>query len=953
MMNGRNFSDLYCEVTDQGEPVRTNLPVTQKEMRLEDGQSLVSKTDLKGQISYINQSFIDVSGFAPNELIGQPHNIVRHPDMPSEVFVDLWETLKAGRPWTGIVKNRCKNGDHYWVEANATPIYENGVLAGYMSVRTAASREQVSNAEEAYQLFRDGKAKRLAISEGRVVTTGFSLGGWLKRRSIAQRIFGVFWLLTAGLLLVGGLAVVAVNDASQRLQSVYDEHVVPLQQLKQVADAYAVSVVDLSHKARDGGETFESSLAKLERAQGVIRERWQQYSTGRLTDGEKKLVVEATALMQKGDLAILRLKEVLASKDMLALTALTATELYPAIDPIANKLGELVELQQRVAKAGIAQASGRSWAFLEQLALLILAVLLSGGFFALNLVRGIRRPIADAAAFFRALSEGRSDVKLEFERRDELTVIADAARSVQIKSGFDINEARRVAGEAMRIKIGLDNVATNVMIADVHFDIIYLNQSIQAMFAIAESCIQKDLPHFNAAKLCGANIDLFHKSPAHQRGLLSKLSGSHRATIHLGGRVFNLAVTPVIDQFEQRHGYVIEWVDRTMEVAVENEVAEIVSAAARGDFTRRVSIEGKQGFFLRLSNELNALMQTSHVGLEDVVRVFSGMAEGDLTRTIEANYAGTFGQLKDDANQTVHRLTEIVARIRLATDAIYTAAREIAIGNQNLSSRTEEQAGSLEETASSMEQLSSTVRLNADNARRANDLASNAQQVAIKGGEAVEQVVNTMTAIYQSSSKIADIVGVIDSIAFQTNILALNAAVEAARAGEQGRGFAVVASEVRSLAKRSAEAAKEIKRLIADSVGKVESGNRQVAQAGRTMNEVVGSIKEVARLMADISSASREQSTGILQVSQAVSQMDEVTQQNAALVEQAAAAAESLEAQAHHLAQAVAAFKLADNGGSARIEAPARSISQARPRRLLEKPSALPARSTDDQWEEF
>jgi methyl-accepting chemotaxis protein len=933
--------------------MRTNLPVTQNEVSLEIEQSLVSKTDLKGQITYINQSFIDVSGFSQNELIGQSHNIVRHPDMPSEVFADLWETLKAGRPWTGIVKNRCKNGDHYWVEANATPIYENGVLGGYMSVRTAASREQVSDADRAYQLFRDGSQKRLAISEGRVIKTGFSLGVWLKRRSIAQRIFGMFWLLTAGLLLVGGLGVFAVNDENQRLKNVYDEHVVPLQQLKQVADAYAVSVVDLSHKARDGAETFESSLAKVEQAQGVIRERWQQYSAGRLTDGEKKLVVEAAALMKKGDLAILRLKELLVSKDVLALTAFAATDLYPAIDPISNKLGELVELQLRVAKAGIDQASGRSGALLEKLVLLILVVGLLGVFFALSLVRGIRQPIADAAAFFRALSEGRSNVKLDFERRDELTVIADAARSMQIKSGFDINEARRVAREAMRIKIGLDNVATNVMIADVRFDIIYLNKSIQAMFAIAESCIQKDLPLFNAAALCGANIDLFHKNPAHQRALLSKLTGSHRATIQLGGRAFNLAVTPVIDQFEQRHGYVIEWVDRTMEVAVENEVAEIVSGAARGDFTRRVSLDGKQGFFLRLANELNTLMQTSHVGLEDVVRVFSGMAEGDLTRTIEADYAGTFGQLKDDANQTVYRLTEIVSRIRLATDAIYTAAREIATGNQNLSSRTEEQAGSLEETASSMEQLSGTVRLNADNARRANDLASNAQLVAIKGGEAVEQVVNTMTAIHHSSSKIADIIGVIDSIAFQTNILALNAAVEAARAGEQGRGFAVVASEVRILAKRSAEAAKEIKRLISDSVGKVESGNRQVAQAGRTMVEVVGSIKEVARLMEDISSASREQSTGILQVSQAVSQMDEVTQQNAALVEQAAAAAESLEAQAHHLAEAVAVFKLADNGGSARIEAPLRAIRQAQPRRLIEKPSVLLASSADDQWEEF
>ena len=346
-------------------------------------------------------------------------------------------------------------------------------------------------------------------------------------------------------------------------------------------------------------------------------------------------------------------------------------------------------------------------------------------------------------------------------------------------------------------------------------------------------------------------------------------------------------------------------------------------------------------------------MQTSEVGLEDVVQVLSGMAEGDLTRKISAEYEGTFGQLKNDANQTVARLQEIISQIRMATDAINTAAREIASGNQDLSSRTEEQASSLEETASSMEQLTSTVKHNADNARQANELAGEAQLVAIQGGEVVGQVVQTMSDIHQSSKRIADIIGVIDGIAFQTNILALNAAVEAARAGEQGRGFAVVATEVRNLAKRSADAAKEIKGLIADSVDKVESGNRQVAQAGRTMAQVVSSIKQVARIMGDISSASREQSAGIEQVSLAVSQMDEVTQQNAALVEEAAAAAESLEEQAHNLAQAVAVFKLFEAAEPSRQEALVALPKQARlARPATKKPAALSA-SLDDQWEEF
>jgi methyl-accepting chemotaxis protein len=312
----------------------------------------------------------------------------------------------------------------------------------------------------------------------------------------------------------------------------------------------------------------------------------------------------------------------------------------------------------------------------------------------------------------------------------------------------------------------------------------------------------------------------------------------------------------------------------------------------------------------------------------------------------------------------VERLREVVGRIKEATEAINTAAQEIAAGNQDLSSRTEEQASSLEETASSMEELNATVRQNAESARQANELAGTSNEIATRGGQMVKQVVETMSGIQASSKKIADIVGVIDSIAFQTNILALNAAVEAARAGEQGRGFAVVATEVRNLAQRSATAAKEIKALIAESVDKVESGAQLVHEAGNTMDEVVSSFQQVAKLVVDISAASREQSSGIEQVTQAVSQMDEVTQQNAALVEEAAAAAESLEEQAQGLVQAVGMFKL-NEGTTPNLPAPA--LRDVTPKRLagsrpvapakLASPGkqSAPSHLTDDhdEWEEF
>ncbi len=303
----------------------------------------------------------------------------------------------------------------------------------------------------------------------------------------------------------------------------------------------------------------------------------------------------------------------------------------------------------------------------------------------------------------------------------------------------------------------------------------------------------------------------------------------------------------------------------------------------------------------------------------EAVQVAEKVAAGDISSRIDVHSKDETGRLMAALKAMNESLVRIVREVRTGTDTIATASSQIASGNQDLSSRTEEQASSLEETAASMEELTSTVKQNADNARQANQLAVSASEVAVKGGTVVSQVVDTMGSINASSKKIVDIIGVIDGIAFQTNILALNAAVEAARAGEQGRGFAVVASEVRSLAQRSAAAAKEIKTLIGDSVEKVEEGSKQVEEAGRTMEEIVGSVRRVTDIMGEITAASQEQTSGIEQINQAISQMDQVTQQNAALVEEASAAAQSLQEQAGSLVQTVSVFKL---GGEER--APAR-----------------------------
>ncbi|VTU15576.1 methyl-accepting chemotaxis protein [Variovorax sp. RA8] len=296
--------------------------------------------------------------------------------------------------------------------------------------------------------------------------------------------------------------------------------------------------------------------------------------------------------------------------------------------------------------------------------------------------------------------------------------------------------------------------------------------------------------------------------------------------------------------------------------------------------------------------------------LNAAVQVAQTVASGDLSSRVVASSRDETGLLMQALRDMNDSLAKVVGDVRSGTDTIATASGQISAGNQNLSSRTEEQASSLEQTAASMEQLTGTVKQNADNARQANRLAVSASEVAVKGGEVVSQVVDTMASIHASSKKIVDIIGVIDGIAFQTNILALNAAVEAARAGEQGRGFAVVASEVRNLAQRSAAAAKEIKGLIDDSVGKVGAGTTLVGEAGRTMEEIVASVRRVTDIMGEITAASQEQTAGIEQVNQAIAQMDQVTQQNAALVEEASAAAQSMQEQAGGLSQVVSVFKL-------------------------------------------
>ncbi|HVW70537.1 MAG TPA: methyl-accepting chemotaxis protein [Steroidobacteraceae bacterium] len=701
--------------------MRKNLPITRHEYVLPDGAMLVSKTDLKGRITYINDAFLEVSGFTSAELIGSAHNIVRHPDMPEAAFADLWETLKGGKPWTAVVKNRRKNGDHYWVLANVTPVHEGGAVTGYMSVRSKVTGEQISSAEELYARMRENPDGAPLIREGKIVSrfaaSGLNLPAVLSLQ--AKSACGVGLLLLAGLLGLLGV--------------------------------------------------LQPSLV----------------ATHRLT---------------------------------------------------------------WAAVLGIAACSGAisQWLLNRRLALTLRA----------------------SAAQVYEISQGHFESIFDSFGADELAALQQALQSLRTKVGFELVESRRAALDATRIRQALDVATANVMVADAQYDIVYANQSLQRMLTAAEADIRSVLPAFSADKVVGINIDTFHRNPAHQRSLLGKLTGTHRTRLHFGSRRIDVGFTPVMVD-GRRIGTVVEWADRTGEVTIEEEVQSVVSSAGAGDLTRRLEIADKAGFYGKLSEGLNSLLD---------------------------------------------RNAELIREVQRLTREVASRAEEISRGNMDLSQRTEEQASSLEETVSSMEQMTLTVKQNADNAAQANQLVTAARQQAERGGVVVSGAVAAMESIDVASGKIADIIGVIDEIAFQTNLLALNAAVEAARAGEQGRGFAVVAGEVRSLAGRSATAAKEIKALIEDSVAKVAQGSKLVNESGTNLIAIVSSVKKVTDIVAEIAAASAEQAAGIEQVNKAVTGMDEMTQQNAALVEQAAAAAGSLLQQSRQFDAMMAKYKVTGEG---------------------------------------
>lgn len=866
--------------------MKINQPVTDQEIPFPEDDVLVSKTDAKGIITYANSAFIRISGFTEQELIGKSHNIVRHPDMPPEAFADLWETLKGGDTWTGAVKNRSKAGDYYWVKANVTPVHHADGSIEYMSVRTALTEAEKEGAEQLYADVRNGKAK--------VPSTASQLSPWTLERILGVGAAG-FALALIGAAVMTAMGVSSGVYASLLLGFVaagfvalmVQKHVVaPLnagrEKLDQILLGNFFDWMPVAHKGAVG-----RVLQGIRSAQ--VKIGFEVMDTRRLAE---------SGLRTKTALDSVHTNVMMADENFNIIYANKAVAKM-----FADAEGDLQEVLPHFRADEIMGANidifhkdpSHQRRLLDGLKDTYSAELQVGA----RIFDIIANPVLDEKGF-------RLGTVVEWRDLTEM-------RAAEKERAEAAEREAKSASANLRIRTALDGVSSCVMMADENNHIIYMNDTVRQMFEDAEDDIRKELPNFSVANMMGSSIDTFHKDPSHQQRMVATLAHTVKSEIKIGGRTFSFAATPVNDPEGNRQGTAVEWVDRTTEVAVEKELESIVTAARNGDLSKRVDMAGKEGFFKHMGSGINDLLDDLRGVFERVGETMKAMSSGNFTKPIGENFQGEFGAIRDDVNNTLVQVSNTLVTLREVADSINVSSNEITSGNTNLSSRTEQQASSLEETAASMEELTSTVRNNADNAQQANQVAGNARQLAERGGEVVANAIDAMEQINTASAKIAEIIGVIDEIAFQTNLLALNASVEAARAGEQGRGFAVVATEVRNLASRSAEAAKEIKELIQDSVNKVDAGSRLVNESGETLGEIVGGVKKVGDIVAEIAAASSEQAAGIDQVNVAVTTMDEMTQQNAALAEEISASSASLYDKAQEMERGIAFFTVSDD----------------------------------------
>ncbi|EOW2136356.1 methyl-accepting chemotaxis protein [Stenotrophomonas sp. GD03908] len=737
----------------------------------------------------------------------------------------------------------------------------------------------------------------------------------LRNLRVGSRLGAGFGLLLLFIVAIVGLVLYGNHLKSAQFEKVVDVNMVKMRLLNDMLDTNNAVLMHRRLMVIKRGEDFDKDYQKAQELSQTYDGIWAKYiKIPRDATGDT-LVAKIDAARKATDASTQHLHERMkagdfdgAAKELLAEHGL-ATAWNEAISTLLRHQETLTERSREEYR------STESWTGTLSIVFGALSLVL-GSLAAWAITRSLTRPLEGAVKLADGIANGRLDNSIDASGNDEVTQLLRSMQRMQAQ----LQSVMAAQGELAR-----------------------QHDAGSLSYRMDESAFPGDygrMVHETNA-LVGSHVQV-------QNRLIEVMKHYARGDLSvdmdpLPGE--KAAITQAMDE------------TKTSLSAINSEIRRLATAAAAGDFSLRGDEDRFAYDFRDMVAGLNRLMQTTDENLVQVSTLLQAISRGDLTVRMQGDFHGVFARMRDDCNATVDQLKQIVGRIQSSASSINLAAGEIASGNTDLSRRTEQQAANLEETAASMEELTSTVKQNAEHARQANQLAIGAHGVASQGGDVVGQVVTTMSAIEASSKKIAEIISVIDGIAFQTNILALNAAVEAARAGEQGRGFAVVASEVRTLAQRSAAAAKEIKGLIEDSVGKVADGSVLVRQAGTTMGEIVASVQRVTDIMADISAASQEQSSGIEQVNQAVVQMDETTQQNAALVEEASAAARSMEEQANLLTEAVSVFRT--GAAAAAVSVPRALAAVAASVTPVRRPAVLSPRieptlaANAGGWEEF
>jgi len=729
--------------------MRQNLPITQKEYELPQDALLVSYTDLHGNITLANEAFVEASGFTYKELLGQPHNMLRHPDVPEQVFFDFWQTIQDGRPWNQIVKNRRKNGDHYWVEANATPLIENGEITGFMSIRRPATQQQVSDAEKLYEQI---NAKKVALQHGGV------------KSNLAK-----FNLLTN------------INP--------------PVTTIPAALVAITVFVLELL---------------------GMSTSLWLE--------------------------ALLMLLTIIAS----------AHALY-FVYQIKNSIGSIDD----VANSNL---QGEIYTNGENL----------GG------------------------------------------VLNRRIKTMQIRLNASHNDFLTQENSAQRLRSGLNNLNSYIMIADRTRTITYVNPALQEFLKSVEADFRKELPHFNADELVGQNIDSFHKKPEHQINILNQLSERMTTRIEVAGHSLQLVISPILDDQRNPIGTIVEWQDVFQEMYVQDEIKNLVNKANAGVLDGRINTDALDGFYKELGQQFNSLMSSLQSIFDEISYIVSGLSDGDLTRQSKQTFEGQYQQAIKQLVGGVNDLRIAFCKVDGESEEVNTVAKQVTESNMSLEDAISHQVEDMKATSLALQEVTEQIKDTTQKASESDKLASETQSVVHKGSQYMEEAIDSMRQIEEVSEKISGIVSLIDGIAFQTNLLALNAAVEAARAGEHGRGFAVVAGEVRQLAQKSAEAAKEITALVESSSQKIQEGSLKVVVTGEELKKIEDFTKQVVENISVISKSSKQQLASIGEVNQAVKRVEATANQSKEQVQENSALATFLGQVSEHMDELVGKFSLGD-----------------------------------------